>query len=104
MTLTDGLGGSYSKRYHTYHSLKNITRKQTVINKLKDKPCMDCQHKFNPVSMDFDHRPGTRKIRSIGQLLRTASLERAIAETKKCDLVCANCHRVRTWKRLHEPK
>ena len=88
------------KQWH----LKDVIKKQTIINKLKDKPCDDCGFKFHPVAMDFDHRPGTHKVRSIGMLIRSASLKRAVAESKKCDIVCANCHRVRTWRRLHESK
>jgi hypothetical protein len=50
--------------------------------------------------MDFDHRPGTEKLFQFGgsDLVRH-SLETTLAEIAKCDLVCANCHRVRTWRR-----
>jgi len=48
--------------------------------------------------MDFDHVRGN-KITEVSALLGFASLERLQLEIAKCDLVCANCHRVRTRKR-----
>jgi hypothetical protein len=46
--------------------------------------------------MHFDHRPGEVKEFNIGHQV-TASMSRILAEIKKCDLVCANCHAERTW-------
>jgi hypothetical protein len=47
--------------------------------------------------MDFDHRPGEIKVREISMFTAGfAALKREIA---KCDLVCANCHRLRTSRR-----
>lgn len=68
---------------------------------LKVLPCMDCGKFFPPVCMDFDHRPGTEKKFNIsgGACLRRA--EAFQDEIMKCDLVCANCHRIRTQNRLN---
>lgn len=48
--------------------------------------------------MDFDHIKGTK----IGALSRMAGdgkpLASILAEIAKCDVVCANCHRLRTFK------
>lgn len=49
--------------------------------------------------MDFDHRPGTEKVRNVAAM-RGCSLKRLLEEIKKCDLVCANCHRLRTFQRI----
>lgn len=58
---------------------------------------MDCGGTFPPECMDYDHRPGTEKYYGVGQL--TGSLTKMKAEIAKCDLVCANCHRIRTHAR-----
>jgi hypothetical protein len=52
--------------------------------------------------MDFDHRPGVRKRGNISAMARDPryTIEDIIAEIKKCDVVCANCHRTRTHTRL----
>lgn len=65
------------------------------MDRAKDKPCADCGGRFPTVCMDFDHRdPALKSFRiSEGGLRSRVSLE---AEIAKCDVVCANCHRVRT--------
>lgn len=50
--------------------------------------------------MDFDHKPGTTKRRVVNKMPGRFGLEAILAEIEKCDAVCANCHRVRTHKRL----
>jgi hypothetical protein len=50
--------------------------------------------------MDFDHRDPETKHKGIAQMVAYGwSLERLAAEIAKCELVCANCHRLRTAKR-----
>jgi hypothetical protein len=63
---------------------------------LKKKPCMDCGRLYPTYVMDFDHRPGEVKLGSVSSLLGSAAPAQAVEETKKCDLVCSNCHRERT--------
>lgn len=62
-------------------------------------PCHDCGNKFPACCMDFDHRPGEGKLDCIGKLVMTAPWTEIEAEIAKCDLVCANCHRIRTRDR-----
>lgn len=75
------------------------------IEKLKSKACMDCKDKFNPWQMDFDHRPTEVKRFEINKFvnigsLTSSKLELLYEEIAKCDLVCSNCHRDRTHRRL----
>jgi hypothetical protein len=77
--------------------------RKRIVNEAKSKPCMDCGHSFPPECMDFDHRPGEVKIGCVGTLRAwTAPIEMIIEEIAKCDLVCSNCHRIRTTKRRLE--
>ena len=71
------------------------------INELKSAPCTDCGGTFDPVCMDFDHRPGEGKRAEVSALIWSgwARLDRVLSEIAKCDLVCSNCHRLRTKKR-----
>lgn len=78
-----------------------------LIDELKDKPCTDCNQRFHPVAMDFDHLIPSQKKFTISKFLRRKRLtekSRAelLAEISKCELVCACCHRVRTYVRLHQ--
>ncbi len=71
---------------------------QAFIELLKAMPCEDCGGTFPPECMDYDHVRG-RKHAGIAHMKRYA-LPKLLAEILKCDLVCANCHRVRTRKRV----
>lgn len=66
------------------------------VEGLKAAPCSDCSGNFPPVAMDFDHVRG-EKLNNIGSM---TSWDRILVEVAKCDLVCANCHRLRTHARL----
>lgn len=74
---------------------------QAWMDFVKLEPCKDCGGRFAPEAMDFDHVRGT-KLRGIGQM-QTASKKTLFDEMQKCELVCANCHRVRTRKRRGKP-
>ena len=63
------------------------------------RPCADCGGSFHPAAMHWDHLPGTDKHADLGDLVRTHDQARILAEIAKCELVCANCHAVRTFVR-----
>ena len=73
-------------------------RRRAWFDSVKDAPCMDCGGTFPPECMDFDHVRGEKKVKAVGDLLRCSLVVR-LTEIAKCDLVCANCHRIRTRKR-----
>lgn len=65
---------------------------------LKDTPCVDCGKNFPPVAMDFDHVQGG-KVSTIARM-RSVTWPSVLEELLKCELVCANCHRIRTYLRV----
>lgn len=64
--------------------------------------CTDCGYKDHPAALDFDHLPGFEKVRGISRML-AASRGQLLQELAKCEVVCSNCHRIRTWARRREP-
>lgn len=85
---------------------RNLRRKASqqerrdYINNLKSKPCVDCQQCFPSVCMQYDYRDPTTKTVSVAHLVFiSCSIEDIDREIAKCDLVCANCHALRTSKR-----
>jgi len=74
-----------------------MQRYRDKINVLKNKPCVDCGNIFSPRAMDFDHVRG-EKIATIAQMW-SWPWDQVLLELEKCELVCANCHRVRTHNR-----
>ncbi len=80
--------------------------RRSFLDAIKDLPCQDCGGRFPPECMDFDHRDPELKSFGIGrdsafstkdpEVLRTLMLE-----VSKCDLICSNCHRIRTKAQNH---
>lgn len=60
--------------------------------------CTDCGYNAHHAALDFDHLPGTVKVRDI-KSGRQLGWEALLAEIAKCEVVCANCHRIRTVTR-----
>lgn len=60
--------------------------------------CLDCKKSWPPYIFEFDHRNPTIKSFTVSGANLHFKLERLVAEADKCDLVCSNCHRVRTHK------
>lgn len=75
---------------------KAAERTRTIVRKLKSVPCMDCGQRYPYYVMDFDHRED--KEFTISKR-RAYSIEKLLAEIAKCDVVCSNCHRIRTFNR-----
>lgn len=73
--------------------------RKDALEALKSGPCLDCGGLFPPECMDWDHRPDENKVLAIGRM-RFAPWQSVLDEIAKCDLVCANCHRIRTKRRL----
>ena len=51
--------------------------------------------------MQFDHKDGSVKEDNINSLMWRASIQRVKDEIAKCELVCANCHSLRTFRKQH---
>lgn len=98
----------YDKAYYQANGSKlTASRRESVdkrrrenyswISKLKESsPCVDCGKFYPACVMDFDHL-GDKKFGISHSLTRSREvIEREIA---KCELVCSNCHRIRTHNR-----
>lgn len=70
--------------------------KRDLIQQAKDVPCNDCGIKYPYYVMDFDHRIPSQKSFTIASNISKYSLDQIKNEISKCDIVCANCHRIRT--------
>ena len=71
----------------------------SYIRDLKEKsPCLDCGEYYPYYVMDFDHVRG-KKHKNVMELIPTLSKKKIDEEIAKCEIVCSNCHRVRTHSR-----
>ena len=66
--------------------------------KLNNSICTDCKISWPPHMLDFDHL-SNKKFSISGKGVKDNSLESVIKEIQKCEIVCANCHRHRTYMR-----
>lgn len=85
------------------HRTKSRRTARIKVQELKTKtPCKDCDKNYPHFVMQFDHRPNSNKIDCIGMMVsKNASWKRIEEEISKCELVCANCHAIRTYTRIH---
>ena len=97
----------YMKEWYKTHKTsvilsrkKAYEKRRNFLNQVKQKPCADCGDWFHPWQMQFDHREPEQKIFNIANC-KAAVFKTLWEEIKKCDIVCANCHAHRTYKRIH---
>ena len=99
----------YNIAYYAAHrdeELARVQRRQrdavSFLRDLRRVPCADCGNSFAPYVMEFDHKePGTKSF-WILQRAGSVSRDRLLTELSKCEVVCANCHRARTYARAIE--
>jgi hypothetical protein len=67
---------------------------------LLSSPCLDCGNN-DPRVLEFDHRPEEKKEFNISRAVSgsTRSWQSIKREIDKCDIVCSNCHKIRTMER-----
>lgn len=73
-------------------------RNSEIIRESKSKPCADCGVQYPYYVMDFDHRQGEIKVINLANASRLTR-PKILEEIAKCDVVCSNCHRERTYQR-----
>ncbi len=83
------------KRYKRTSAARRRAKLTATIATLKDQPCTDCRQRYIAAVMEFDHVRGSKR----KDVSRAKTLASALQEITKCELVCANCHRVRTYER-----
>lgn len=76
---------------------RRIARNKALVEKLKSVPCADCGLRYPIAAMDFDHLEDTEEL--ISKLVYTVGVKRLLMEIAECEVVCANCHRIRTARR-----
>lgn len=63
-----------------------------------DFKCIKCEAN-HPAVLVFHHRDPSEKDFSVSRLISSqAKIELILEEIKKCDIFCANCHRILHWE------
>jgi hypothetical protein len=99
---------AYDRRYyHERGRAARLARHRARVEKerawmaaLKEGvPCVDCGSTFPVWVMHWDHLPGYEKVGQVSDLVGSRSRTLVLEELQKCELVCANCHVMRTINR-----
>lgn len=64
----------------------------------EDRGCMDCGEMYPYFILQFDHVNG-KDFQISNHSRHTGSLEKIKQEVEKCEVVCGNCHALRTYIR-----
>lgn len=92
----------YESKKADYQEARKRSRqvKLEYVNSIKENnPCTDCGMKYHYCQMQFDHI-GDDKVEAVSRLIRSGTLVSIKLEIAKCELVCANCHALRTYGRI----
>ncbi len=87
------------EQYLAAQRAKTRKQREELIEFKENNPCTDCGIYLPFYAMNFDHLPGTDKRYDVSRLATSHASGLLSAELSKCELVCASCHRIRTYLR-----
>lgn len=74
--------------------------RRALINRIKmDRGCAVCGYRGHAAALDFNHVRGDKSF-SVSQDPKVA-MHKLMAEIAKCEVLCANCHRIHTYEQRH---
>lgn len=85
------------KRDCKRHLERSVEFKKILREYKAEHGCLDCGHR-NPIVLDFDHREDEIKLFGISAMTYSHGMAKIWLEVAKCDVVCKNCHAIRTSK------
>jgi len=89
----------YKQKLRDQGNERNKNIKVFLAEYKLEKGCLDCGYSKHHSALDFDHLYDKKFNLSFSK-----SINQAKEEIKKCEVVCSNCHRIRTYNRLKEKK
>ena len=89
----------YIERARKFNIQQAIEVRQKVFDYLKTKKCQDCGNDDVRV-LEFDHKDTLDKTDSVGNMIHRHCWKTVLKEIGKCEIRCANCHRIKTMKQF----
>lgn len=98
------------ERNRKYYFNRRTDIKEWLYDYLSQNPCIDC-NESDPMRLEFDHRSDKHFNIAHSLIGKSKDIEIVKTEVAKCDVRCANCHKIKTnreqnsWKyRMHLEK
>ena len=89
-----------NKQYYLDKAYRKRDALRRWVYELKNNtPCTDCGVQYPYYVTDFDHIGDDKKVDTVSKLINSGSTKKVKEEIAKCELVCSNCHRIRTYNR-----
>jgi|TARA_B100000902_G_scaffold175349_1_gene169080 hypothetical protein len=92
-----------ARKRKSYHKGQEIIRRFKII-----KGCSNCGYKEHQAALEFNHIDRTTKKCTIGRIVHKAVLKndtkgKALLklELSKCEILCSNCHSIKTFEGKH---
>jgi hypothetical protein len=99
-TISHHLGNGQKEKARNRQTVSRHKNRTWMKDYKESRPCADCGEFYPAHVMDFDHLPDHDKSFGLANAhSHISSLSKIQEEVLKCDVVCANCHRVRTFNR-----
>jgi 5-methylcytosine-specific restriction endonuclease McrA len=91
-------GSKYRERALERNRKYKVIRRMQLLEYLSDKSCAICGIN-DPRVLEFDHiDPATKSFGIAQGLSSTLNWETILDEISKCQILCANCHKIKTAK------
>ena len=75
------------------------TKQKVWVDEYKvSRGCERCGFDSHPAALDFDHMDRSLKSFEISQHIGLKSDDELVAEIQKCRILCANCHRIKSFE------
>ena len=102
---------TYSSAYYENNRATVIAASRVSAKRYKDQwrefkatlSCVKCKQN-HPATLDFHHVDSSKKEASVHSLIKNRAFKKAMEETKKCIVLCANCHRIHHYDEHMEKK
>ncbi len=89
----------YVQRAKLFNKHQATENKQKLAKYLKSEKCVDCGNDDVRV-LEFDHKLGLDKRDNVSNMVYRNCWRTVLREIEKCEVRCANCHRIKTMKQF----
>lgn len=87
---------SVCKACHNHLRMERIRKYKEIAVNSKGGKCKKCGYDKCIGALEFHHKDPKKKDPN-WKTIHSCSLDRILKEIKKCELLCANCHREKHW-------